>query len=186
MPMWAWILIGLAILVILAIVAWLSWSRKRTKGLQRSFGPEYDRTVEQADGRREAESDLVARRKRRESIDIRPLSPAARERYAREWSNTQARFVDSPGDAVREADGLVTVLMRERGYPMESFDQRAADVSVDHPTVVEDYRVAHQISMANDKGRASTEDLRRAMVNYRSLFDELLGDGQPTARTEAR
>ena len=176
MPAWSWILIAIAVLAVLGIVAWLVWSRRRTHGLRDQFGPEYDRVVDEAPNRRRGESELDARQKRREEIDIRQLSPGARERYASEWTDTQARFVDAPGDAVREADRLVSAVMAGRGYPMERFDQRAADISVDHPDVVQDYRAAHGISMANEEGRASTEDLRQAMVHYRSLFESLLED----------
>jgi hypothetical protein len=115
-------------------------------------------------------------------MEIVALEPAARQRYAEAWRDTQARFVDSPEQAIREADHLVTEVMRERGYPMEDFDQRAADVSVDHPNVVENYRAAHATSLANDQGRASTEDLRQAMVHYRALFVELLEQPEEEAR----
>jgi hypothetical protein len=135
-------------------------------------------------GRRRAESELAERERRREYLEIVPLEPAARERYAEAWRDTQARFVDSPEQAIREADHLVTEVMRERGYPMEDFDQRAADVSVDHPNVTENYRAAHATSLANDQGEASTEDLRQAMVHYRALFVELLEQpGEEARRT---
>lgn len=173
MPLWAWILIAIAIVVLAGALIW-SVSRQRTsKRLRESFGPEYERTVGTS-GRRQAESELVAREKRRQQLDIRPLDPAQRKRYAQEWRDTQARFVDSPEQAIREGDRLVTEVMRERGYPMEDFEQRAADVSVDHPHVVESYRAAHAISLSNEQGKASTEELRQAMVHYRALFEELL------------
>jgi hypothetical protein len=142
--------------------------------LQRRFGPEYERAVDQRDDRRQAEADLTARARRRSKLEITPLEPEARQRYGEAWRRVQADFVDRPVEAVREADRLVADVMRERGYPMEGFDQRAADVSVDHPQVVDNYRSAHEIAMASDRNEASTEDLRKAMVHYRSLFEELL------------
>ncbi len=172
MEPWVWILI--VVLVLIAIGAFLFATRRRTQGLQERFGPEYDRTVAETGQRRAAESELMERQKRREALDIRPLPDDARERYSASWNETQERFVDAPSEAVGEADRLVQEVMRERGYPVESFEQRAADISVDHPQVVEDFRAAHAISLANDHGEASTEDLRQAMVHYRSLFEQLL------------
>src|SRR5207249_880388 len=144
--------------------------------MQSRFGPEYDRAVSETGSQRKATSELSQREKRRRERNIVPLSSAARERYSVQWQSVQARFVDQPSEAVGEADGLVMAVMQERGYPMESFDQRSADISVDHPRVVDNYRAAHGISLANQQGQASTEDLRQAMVHYRSLFDELLGE----------
>jgi len=182
MPLWAWILIAIAVVVLAGVLAW-SVSRQRTsKRLRESFGPEYERTVSLS-GRRQAESEIVARETRREQLDIRPVDPAERQRYAEAWKDTQARFVDSPERAIREGDHLVTEVMRERGYPMEDFDRRTADISVDHPEVVENYRAAHAISLKNEQGEASTEELRQAMVHYRALFVELLQSGQDARRT---
>jgi hypothetical protein len=169
-------LIVLAVLVIVAVWIWIA-SRRRSERLQRRFGPEYERTVQTSGDRREAESELVTREKRRAQLDIRPLDPDARDEYARQWRDTQARFVDEPGPAVEDADRLVADVMRTRGYPVEDFEQREADVSVDHATVVQNYRAAHGISLAYRHGAASTEDLRQAMVHYRSLFEELLEGG---------
>jgi len=177
MPGWGWILIVVAAVVLIAIIAWAAARSRRSKQLQEGFGPEYERTVERSGDRRAAESELEARRERREELDIRALQPAARERYVSAWHQTQARFVDAPADALTEADSLLTSVMAERGYPMEDFDQRAADVSVDHPTVVENYRAAHAISTASGRGQASTEDMRQAMVHYRALFEELVDGG---------
>ena len=171
MPTWGWIVIAIAAVVVLAAIAWSAYSSKRRKGLQDRFGSEYDHTVADAPSRREAESELAEREKRREELEIRPLEPQARDRYASEWHNTQAKFVDDPQAAVGDADRLIQQVMRERGYPVEDFDQQAADVSVDHPHVVENYRKAHSIHTERD---ASTEDLRQAMVHYRALFAELL------------
>src|SRR5438445_4924287 len=178
MAPWVWIIIAIAALAAVCAVAWVAWRRRRSGALRQTFGPEYDRTVNEAGDRRRGESELDARRKRRQKLDIRPLTPAARQRYSDEWQNTQARFVDEPAAAVRQADVLVISVMRDRGYPMEDFDQRSADISVDHPQVVHNYRAAHAISMSNDHGRASTEDMRQALVYYRSLFDELLSSHQ--------
>ena len=173
MDAWVWILLLVAVLVILA-AAWLVLQRRRSTQLREGFGPEYERTVQESGSRREAEAELRERRERREEMDIRPLAPSARERYADEWRGVQARFVDEPVGAVRDADRLVTQVMSERGYPMDDFDRQAEVISVDHPQVVEDYREGHAIYLAYDRGDASTEDLRQAMVHYRALFEELL------------
>jgi hypothetical protein len=174
MPTWAWIVIVIAAVMLLGAVAWSAYNGRKRKHLQERFGSEYDRTVADAPSRREAEADLAERQKRREELEIRPLEQSSRDRYASEWHNTQARFVDDPEEAVGEADRLIQQVMRERGYPVDDFDQRAADLSVDHPEVISNYRAAHGISVANERGKASTEDLRTAMVHYRALFEELL------------
>ena len=175
MPTWGWILIAVAAVVVCAAIAWNAYrTRRRRAGLQESFGPEYDRTVADAPSRRQAEADLAERQKRRDELDIAPVRPEARERYSERWSEAQERFVDDPAGAVGDADGLIQEVMRERGYPVQDFDQRANDVSVDHPEVVSNYRAAHGISIANERDKASTEDLRTAMVHYRALFRELL------------
>jgi len=170
------ILIALGVIAIAALIYWAITNRRRTR-LRERFGPEYDRMVEQRDDRRGVESELAMREKRRRKLDIVPLSARARDEYARRWHEIQSRFVDQPGPAVGEADGLVQEVMRERGYPVEDFSQREADLSVDHPTVLEHYRAAHGISLAQSQGQASTEDLRQAMVHYRTLFEELLETG---------
>src|SRR5205807_10445346 len=123
-----------------------------------------------------AEQELVERQKRHEALDLRPLSPQARDRYAQSWQATQSRFVDDPAGAVVEADALVQQVMKERGYPTDDFEQRAADISVEHPDLVERYRTAHGIAQAQERGTASTEDLRQSVRHYRALFEELLGD----------
>jgi hypothetical protein len=165
-----WLLVAV-IVVLLCVVGVLLYRQRRSAQLREGFGPEYDRVVEQRGSQRDGEAELRERFDRRRSYDIRPLEPAARDRYAARWRETQARFVDQPASALDEADTLVAEVMRERGYPVEDFDQQADDVSVDHPEVVEHYRKAHAIQSARE---ASTEELRQGLVHYRALFDELL------------
>jgi hypothetical protein len=165
----------LVVLVVVVLVAVLLGQRRRTQRLQQQFGPEYQRTVARTGDQRAAESDLAARTQRRRDLDIIALEPAAQARYMEAWRATQGRFVDDPAAATREADELVAQVMRDRGYPVDDFDQRAADVSVDHPQVAENYRAAHAVHQANEQGLASTDDLRQAFVHYRSLFAQLLG-----------
>ena len=160
-----------------------AWSR-RTRALRERFGPEHDRTLEGAQSNREAESEPAARAERRAELQITPLPPGARERYVTEWQRVQARFVDDPAGAAREADMLIQAVMEDRGYPVDDLDQRAADVSVDHPRAVEAYREAQRLTRASALGDATTEDLRRAMQQYRSLFDELVEERPATADTE--
>ena len=177
MDTWVWIVIAIAALVVLAAIVWAARRTRRTRALREGFGPEYERTVTEAPSKREAEAELLERRQRREQLEVRALSPTARERYLRMWETTQARFVDDPGAAIGEADQLIQEVMRERGYPVEDFEQRAADLSVDHPELVENYRKAHSISRRNIHGDATTEELRQAVVHYRSLFEELTERG---------
>ena len=171
------------VIILLALLAFFAGRQRRSRRLQDKFGPEYDRTVEQAGDRRAAEAELRERAERRAELNIVPLEPEARTRYIEAWRNTQAQFVDEPVEATREADRLITSVMRDRGYPVDDFEQRAADISVDHPQVVDDYRAAHAIAAANDRAEASTEDLRQALVHYRSLFEELLEDRDPGRST---
>lgn len=174
MDAWVWIVIAIVAVVVIALVAWTAARKRRTDSLRGQFGSEYDRATTEGGSRRAGESELAERVKRRDELDIRPLAPAAAERYMDEWQGVQARFVDSPEGALGEADRLITTVMQERGYPMDDFDQRSSDISVDHPDVVDDYRAGHAISMANDHGKASTEDLRQAMVHYRSIFERMV------------
>jgi hypothetical protein len=177
----AWIVVAV-IAVVAAGLIWYLVSSTRTRALQERFGPEYDRAVAGTDGRRDAEADLRARQERVEELDLTPLSRPDHDRFAAEWTKVQAEFVDDPVEAVSDADHLIQTVMQRRGYPMEDFERRAADLSVAHPEVVENYRSAHSIAVKETRGDAetNTEALRKAMVYYRSLFDELLvvDDGQ--------
>ncbi len=178
-----WLIVVIAVVVVAAAVSvWYLVREKRSRHLRSQFGPEYHRTVQEVGDRTRAERDLERREKRVARLQIRPLSPTERDRFAQEWRQHQAQFVDDPEDAVLEADRLVVEVMNARGYPMSEFDQRVEDISVDHPKVVEYYREARDIALRNKKGQASTEDLRRAMVHYRSLFDELLDIHQEVKR----
>jgi len=181
------IVIIVAVLVILAVIGvglWMYSQQRRSKELQTRFGPEYDRALEEHGDRRHAESELEARRQHVEKLYIRPLSADERDRFAEEWRTVQADFVDDPVGAINQADSLVSEVMKTRGYPITDFDARAADISVDHPKVVDNYRAAHAIADASENGDADTEDLRQGLVHYRALFDELLETSQ-TRRTEA-
>jgi hypothetical protein len=174
MDTWLIVVLVLVVLAAAAVYALFEYRKRQTAKLRGQFGPEYERTLEEKGGRRDAERDLMARKEHRARLDIRPLEPSARRNYQASWSDTQAKFVDSPGQAIREADALIILVMRDRGYPVDDFEQRSADISVDHPSVVENYRAAHAVSMANERGESTTEDLRRGMVHYRQLFEELL------------
>jgi hypothetical protein len=167
------VVVAIAVVAV-AIVAWVVVQKMRTKKLRGRFGPEYERTVEQIGDRRKAEHELEARRKRVEKFTIRSLSPEEQTRFGKEWAATQARFVDDPKAAVADASLLVKELMQARGYPMGNFEQRAADISVDHPHLVSNYRAAREIAAQSEQGKATTEDLRKAVVSYRELFEELL------------
>ncbi len=171
------LIIGLAVIVIAGIAAWLFFRKRRTGSLRTQFGDaEYDRAVKEDGSRRHAEADLKVRTERVESLNIRPLAAGDRERFVESWRRIQARFVDGPGGAVTEADQLIRDVMSTRGYPVSDFEQRAADISVDHPLVMENYRRAHAIAVRQTQGKANTEDLRQAMIQYRTLFEELVGE----------
>jgi hypothetical protein len=170
-------IILIAAVVVLAIVAvFLIVQKERSKRLRSHFGPEYDRLVRDSGSQRRAEDELSHRQKRIEKLHIRELNRGEVDRYAASWKSVQTQFVDAPRDAVAQADRLVQDVMVARGYPMGDFEQRAADISVDHPHVVRNYRAAHDIAMRDQAGQAGTEDLRQAMVHYRSLFEDLLGE----------
>ncbi|MBU9764197.1 hypothetical protein FR943_10125 [Mycobacterium sp. TNTM28] len=178
MPTWSWILIVVvaAVIVLLAVVVVAAMMRqKRSERLREQFGPEYEHAVESAGGQRAAERELLARERKHNKLKINELTPESRTRYVEAWAVTQAGFVDNPAKSVGEADRLVTEVMRERGYPIDDFEQRAADISVDHPKVVEHYRSAHILHLAQEQGEIGTEAQREALVHYRALFEQLVG-----------
>jgi hypothetical protein len=186
------VIIVLVIALVAAIGAaiWLFMRNRQTAALQDRFGPEYDRALEAHRDQREAERELRQREERIEHLNIRPLEREERARFADRWQAVQSRFVDDPTGATDEADELVGEVRAARGYPVGDFEQRAADVSVNHPRVVEHYRAAHEIAMRNARGDADTEQLRQALVHFRALFEELLeattSEHETPARTEAR
>jgi hypothetical protein len=169
----------------LAAVGWLVWQRRRSDELKTRYGPEYERAVHDLGDRRKAESELIKREERVKQLEIRPLGDQERSRFASDWRAVQGRFVDDPKGAVTEADRLVEDTMKVRGYPVSDFDQQAADLSVHHPRVVDNYRAARDIARRHRRGEASTEDLRQAMVYYRELFVDLLEDREH-AKQEAQ
>jgi hypothetical protein len=188
METWVWIAIAagaavLAVLVAMALVRQRQ-ARRRAERLRAHFGPEYDHAVEQFGSRKSAEAELEARLERRARLEIAPIDAESRQRFLEAWEDVQAKFVDTPAASFGLANGLVVDAMRERGYPIEDFDQRAADLSVDHPDLVENYRAAREVYVANDEGRAETEDLRQAMVHLRAIMSELLDADLGETRSE--
>ena len=174
-----WIILAVAVAVIIvALGAWFyirkKQSQKQSLKLQERFGPEYDRTVKELGSRTKGESELKAREKRVERLEILPLAPSEAARFSDAWQALQGRFVDNPKGVVVQAEQLVRELMEKRGYPMGDFERRAGDISVDHPDVVANYRAAQAIAVREQRGSADTEELRKAVVHYRALFDELL------------
>jgi len=167
------IILALVVIVVVGGIVWMMMQR-RSEELRKRFGPEYDRVITERGDARQAESELAARQKRVERLDLHSLDPAERERFIDAWQSTQSHFVDAPTEAIKDADRLVSEVMRARGYPVGDFEQRAADISVDHPVVVENYRAARAIALANERGEAGTEELRQAIVHYRALFEDLL------------
>jgi len=173
------VILVVAVLVVIGIALMVMRSRQRDR-LREHFGGEYEHQVEASGGSKlKAEAELLKREKRVEKLNIRELSPADRDAFADEWQKVQARFVDDPERSIALADALVAEVMKARGYPVQDFEQRAADISVEHPKLVENYRAAHEIAVRHSRGAAGTEDLRAAFLGYRSLFDELLGVQQP-------
>jgi FtsZ-interacting cell division protein ZipA len=168
------ILAGIVVLALIALAAWRIYRKKQSHRLQERFGSEYGRSVDDLGSRTKAESELKAREKRVEHFTIIPLTPSEAVRFSQTWKDLQGRFVDDPKSAVVQADQLVRELMLKRGYPMADFEHRAADISVDHPAVVAHYRAAQAIAVRDERGEADTEELRKAVVHYRALFDELL------------
>lgn len=174
------IVIAVVVIVVLLAAAFLVWRRREQTGkLRDRFGPEYGRAVEETGSRSKAEAELRERQARVAALPLRDLSPEDRARFGDAWTRVQAEFVDDPAASVVHADVLVGDVMKARGYPVADFDQRAADISVDHPVVVENYRAAHEIAMRHTAGQATTEDLRQGMVHYRRLFEELTRDAAP-------
>jgi FtsZ-interacting cell division protein ZipA len=176
------VIVGVAVL---AVLGFFVARKRRTQNLRQRFGPEYDRVVKKEGKVARAEGVLEIRAKRHDKFALHPLTEATRAEFAERWRIAQSHFVDDPKASVSEADQVVNQLMQTRGYPMADFEQRAADISVDHPVVVENYRSGHDIALRDSRGQATTEDLRMAMVHYRTLFEELLGDVFPQ-RKEAR
>ena len=172
------VVVAVVVLAIVVVVGWFYARQRRSALLRKQFGPEYERVVRQEGDQAKAEGVLQWRTKRRERLQIRPLGNAARTEFAERWRAIQSRFVDDPKGAVSDADSLLSQVMEARGYPIANFDQRADDISVDHPTMVQNYRAAHDIALRHSRGEASTEDLRTALVHYRSLFEELLEDNR--------
>jgi hypothetical protein len=182
--------IVVGVVLVLVIAAAVYWQYDRSRRLRARYGAEYSRAVEETGGRRKAEAELHAREKRVHDLDIRPLGGEARARYLDDWRRVQAEFVDAPETAITDADRLVGAVMQDMGYPIADFDQRAADLSVKHADVVENYRTAHAIALAHQRGQAGTEDLRQAMIHYRELFEDLVGGsprrGPPADHQEER
>ncbi|GIE29147.1 hypothetical protein Ait01nite_021920 [Actinoplanes italicus] len=174
------VLIVVLLLVVAAVVIGVQLGRRRR--LRQTFGPEYDRVVADTGNRTEAEKELLERTKRHARLELKPLSAESRTRYAAAWEEVQIRFVDDPGEAVSTADELVTRLIAERGYPTGDYNEQLADLSVEHAATLEHYRSAHDISRRSREGAAETEDLRQALVHYRALFADLLGE-DPVAHT---
>jgi hypothetical protein len=175
MATWVWIVVVIVVAVIVAALATMMARRRNTAALRQRFGDEYERTVAASDNPRAAEAELRSRQRERRRLDIKPLAETSRARYAGEWRAIQERFIDQPAEAANAADNLLYRVMEERGYPMLDFDAQSDLISVDHPDVVENYRVAHDIQTRAQAEQASTEDLREALLRYRSLFRELLG-----------
>jgi len=175
-----WIILAVVVvLALIAVGAWFFYQKKQSHKLQGHFGPEYDRTVKELGSRSKGESELKAREKRVERLELIPLAAPEAARFTQAWQDLQSRFVDNPKGVVVQAEQLVRELMEKRGYPMGDFERRAGDISVDHPEVVANYRAAQAIAVRDQKGTADTEDLRKAVVHYRALFDELLEVREP-------
>src|SRR5579864_6210150 len=171
------IVIAVAVMAAACITLWLSNRKRRTRRLRTQFGgAEYTRAVKEGGSQRQAEAVLDKRAERVEGLHIRPLSAADRARFVESWGRVQARFVDGPGGAVTDADQLLGDVMSTRGYPVSDFEQRSADISVDHPLVLDNYRAAHERALRQTRGQANTEDLRQAMIHYRTLFEVLVAE----------
>ena len=182
MSTWLWVVIVVAVVLVALMILATAIRSRRTDRLKEGFGPEYDRTVDRTGDRDAAETELRERQARHDELELRPLAPLARKGFMDAWQGTQAEFVDDPIVAISDADRLIQNVMRDRGYPVEDFDARAALVSVDHPLVVERYRRAHAVADANSQGAASTENLRQAIQDYRALFVEIVEDNVGATR----
>ncbi len=177
-----WVVVAAVVLVLIGVALLVGGrvrGRRRTAALQRHFGPEYDHVVRQSGGKSQGESELRRRLARRRELEVRDLDADERERFAGQWGQAQNSFVETPRTGLRDADLIVQQVMRERGYPVEHFSEREQMISVDHPDLVGHYRAAHQIAVADTREEAGTEDLRQAMMDYRYLFDEMIGAGHP-------
>lgn len=174
MSTWLWVVIIVVAAAVVLGVAIAALRARRTRALKGQFGPEYDRVAADAPSRREAEAELREREQRHEHFELHPLDRQKADQYRSRWQNVQAAFVDDPAGSVVEADVLIRSVMKDRGYPVEDFETRAADLSVDHPDVVQNYRTAHWIALANEIGDADTEMLRTGLRHYRALFEELV------------
>ena len=173
---WA-LIIAFIVVLVAGIAAFLVHRKRRTERLRMQFGgAEYARAMEKGGDRRHAEAGLEKRTRRVEGFHVRPLAAGDRARFLRSWSDVQARFIDGPAGAVNAADQLLGDVLSTRGYPLSSFEQRASDISVDHPLVLANYRKAHEIALEQTRGEASTEELRQAMVHYRTIFEELVSE----------
>lgn len=180
------IVIGVLVVLVVAAVIVLWMRRRHTAALKSRFGPEYAHTVHEVGSEKKAESLLAEREKRVSKYSIKPLPAEMRDHFLETWTRVQAQFVDDPGYAITRADDLLGEVMAARGYPVKDFDQRAEDLSVDHPHVVQNYRAAHDIALRHADGQASTEDLRKAMIHYRDLFEELTHEPAPDVRERSR
>jgi len=178
------IIIGVVLIALVGIAAVLIFRKRKTTRLRTRFGPEYARALQDSGNRKQGEAGLQQREKRVAAFELRPLAPSDRERYVALWRKVQAQFVDDPKASVTSADKLLGDVMSTRGYSASDFEQRSADISVNHPLLVENYRAAHRIAVRHASGQATTEDLRQAMIHYRTLFDELAGEPE-MARAKA-
>src|ERR1700722_8933460 len=188
MPVWEWFFIAAGVVVVVTAVllaASFVSRRNKTQRLKQHYGREYERLVSQAGNQKAAEAELTARERKREKLDVIPLTPSALSDFTTRWNQVKTAVVDTPSTAVGVADRLVTEVMRERGYPVDDFDQRAADISVDHPQIVEKYRTAHDIHVSQQHGDVSTEQQREAFVHYRALFEKLLATKDNDTSQEA-
>jgi pyridoxal biosynthesis lyase PdxS len=179
------VILAIVVVVLIALGVFIAIRWRRSQILRNQFGPEYKHAVKQYGDERKAEAELAAREKRIRKREIRPLTREERSSFVQTWRKTQARFVDEPSQAIGEADELVKEVMQTRGYPVGDFDQRAADISVDYPNLVTNYRSGREIAVRNKKGEATTEDLRQAMMHYRSLFEELVEAAESATSKEA-